>query len=361
MWPVSDQFLEGLTTSGRMTTKVDLYRGPTKLADDIPISEGDVSVDGNSNVRRTLSMEVPDQSLLTLLDPYECDAHVFRGMLFANNVVEYVPMGVFRVWSLDFDRPGLRIGIEAKDRGALVDTDEFLQPDQSPGNARISDEIQRILGQAGFPNLVNLVSHQDLVHHSVIWDGTRWEAINALADSLDGSVYFDQQGVPTLGPDAPGNSVWEVAAGDNGVLVGSTVSLTREGVYNCVIAEGENPESSNPIRAVAKDLDPLSPTYWRDSVAEGGFGHAVRKESSSVWNNQTKANRAALRLLRASIGKVRTVDISAVPNPALEAGDVITVKYADGTREDLVIDSFTVPLVGGSFEMATRARRTLTF
>jgi hypothetical protein len=202
--------------------------------------------------------------------------------------------------------------------------------------------------------LADAVSLSDTVGHRMVWDGTRWEAVNALADSLDASVYFDQIGSPILAPDQPGAPVWEVAAGDGGVLVGSKVAVTRDGVFNCVVTEGEHP-NGNPIRSVVKDLDADSPTYWN-----GSFGHSVRKESSQVWNTQDKADRAATRLLRQSIGKVRTVDISSVPNPALDAGDVIRVKYVDGSVEDLVIDAFTVPLVGGDFTMTARSKRTLT-
>lgn len=354
MWNVSDEFLEGLAYSGRMLTKVNLYRGVNLVAENVAISDGSVAVDGNSDVRRALTMTVPDQSLLDLLDPYACDVRVWRGMLFGNNITEWVPQGLFRVWSVDYERPGLGIGVNALDRGAMVADDEFVNPRVSPGSAIVAEEIEGILDDAGYPGLADGVALTDTVGHRMVWDGTRWEAVNALADSLDASVFFDQIGSPILAPDQPGDPVWTVAAGEGGVLVGSNVSVTRDEVFNCVVAEGEHP-NGNPIRSVQKDLDADSPTYWN-----GSFGHAVRKESNQVWNTQDKCDRAATRLLRQSIGKVRTVDLSSVPNPALDAGDVVTVRYVNGAEEDLVIDAFTVPLVGGDFTMTARSKRTLT-
>ena len=53
------------------------------------------------------------------------------------------------------------------------------------------------------------------------------------------------------------------------------------------------------------------------------------------------------------------MDFSSVPNPALEAGDVVRVEYADGGVEDLVLDRFAVPLVGGAFTATARSKRTL--
>jgi len=360
VWPVSDEFLEGLKYSGRMLTKVNLYRGPTLIASDIAIADGSVAVDGQSNVRRTLNLSVPDPTLLDILDPYACDVRVWRGMLFGNGIIEWVPQGLFRVWDVKYSRPGLGIDVTGLDRGGMVDTDEFIRPDVSPGNSSVIAECERILTDAGFPGLLDETGLPDTVGQRIVWDGTRWEALNALAASLGSSIFFDAIGTPIISPDSPGLHVWDVEAGTTGVLVKTDVAVTREGVFNCVIAEGEHPKSNNPIRTVAKDLNSESPTFWDTNPNAGGFGHAVTKVSSAVWNTQDKCDRAATRILARSTGKVRSVDLSSVPNPALEPGDVLAVSYVDGTEEELVVDSFTVPLVGGDFTVKARSKRTMT-
>jgi hypothetical protein len=333
-----------------------VYRDTDLVAEDIAVSSGSVTVDAKSDVRRTLSLTVPDPAMLTLLDPYACDLRVWRGMVFGNGVEEWVPVGLYRVWEVAFDQPTLEIAVTGQDRGALVASDEFVDPYTSLAAAVIVDEIGDILTDAGFTGLDDNTGLTDTVGEAVTWDGNRWEAINKLADALDATCYFDAIGAPILQPAQPGSSVWAVDAGESGVLVKSSAAVTRDGTYNCVIAEGESPNADTPIRAVEKDLDTDSPTYW-----DGTFGHAVTRQSSAVWNTQNKADRAAVRLLRESIGKVRTVQLSTIPNPALEAGDTITVEYGDGTTEDLVIDGYTLPLVGGGdFPVITRSKRTLT-
>lgn len=360
MWDVTPAFLDGLSTSMRMATKVNLYREGDLVAEDIAISDGSVTVDADSDVRRSADLTVADLSLLDVLDPYACDLRIWRGMVFGQYSIEWVPVATLRVWEVDYTRPGLGITVNAQDWGAMVASDEFIDPDVSPATAVCLDEIDRLLTDSGFPGVGGDVILDDTVGSRTVWDGTRWDAINELSSALDASVYFDQIGAPIIRNDAPGDSIWEVRAGEpDGVMVGSAVHVTREGTYNAVVAEGENPDADEPIRVVMKDNDIDSPTYWHDDPTEGGFGHSVRKESSGVWTTHDKAQRAARRLLRRSIGKVRTVDISTVPNPALEAGDVIYVQYVDGGDELLVIDSFTIPLVGGDFTMTARSKRTL--
>lgn len=359
MWNVSDQWAEALSATQVWSTKVNLYRGAEVVAEDVAITSGSVTVDGTSNVRRTLDLEVADPDLLTLLDPYAVDARVWRGLRYGNNLTEWCPVGVFRLWDVQQTEPGSSITVNAQDWGALVDGDQFLHPDASPKNVTVVSEIERILEGAGFPGLVDQTGSTELVGERLTWEEGRWDAINALAASLDAVVYFNQIGTPVLAPDQPGDPVWTVDAGETGVLVKTAASVTRDGVYNCVIAEGEHP-NGNPVRAIVKDLDPSSPTYWRDDPTAGGFGHSVRKENNAAWNTQAKVSRAATRLLRQSIGKIRTVDVSAVPNPALDAGDVISVVHLSGTTETLVADAFPVPLIGGDFTINSRSRRTLT-
>jgi hypothetical protein len=44
----------------------------------------------------------------------------------------------------------------------------------------------------------------------------------------------------------------------------------------------------------------------------------------------------------------RQLTLSCVPNPALDSGDVIRVRFPDGATETHLVDGFTVPLEPGS-------------
>ena len=66
------------------------------------------------------------------------------------------------------------------------------------------------------------------------------------------------------------------------------------------------------------------------------------------------------------VGAVSNLDVSAVPNAALEVGDVVEVipDAGDpaGSVRRHVVDSFTLPLVaGGDFPMSTRDVGSITY
>jgi hypothetical protein len=144
--------------------------------------------------------------------------------------------------------------------------------------------------------------------------------------------------------------VWSVAAGDGGVLISANRGMSSDGVYNAVLARGENTETNSPpVSALAVDDDPTSPTYW-----EGPFGHRPLFYTSSTLTSQAAALSAAKLKLRAAKAPNATGDLSSLPNPALEPGDVLRVVYGDGSKELHQVQSFSVPLdVGGDFQITT--------
>lgn len=63
-----------------------------------------------------------------------------------------------------------------------------------------------------------------------------------------------------------------------------------------------------------------------------------------------------MSLLEKYTARARRLTLSAVPNPALETGDVITVRLPDGSISPRLVDGFTIPLlVGEAMPLTTRA------
>jgi hypothetical protein len=126
--------------------------------------------------------------------------------------------------------------------------------------------------------------------------------------------------------------------------------MTADKVYNAVMARGENTEANiAPVSVLVVDNDSGSPTYW-----SGPFGRRPLFYSSSVLTTTAACTAAATLLLRSATAPNASADISSLPNPALEVGDVLRVVYPDGSKELHQIASFSVPLdVGGTFTIQT--------
>ena len=116
-------------------------------------------------------------------------------------------------------------------------------------------------------------------------------------------------------------------------------------MYNYVLATGENTEEDTPpVSAYAADEDPTSPTY-----IYGSFGRVPTFYSSATLTTTNLAQGAANKLLRDSLKPNATADLSSVPNPCLEPGDILRVTYGNGDRDLLQVESFSLDLVGGDF------------
>jgi hypothetical protein len=158
--------------------------------------------------------------------------------------------------------------------------------------------------------------------------------------------------------------VFTVNEGPDGVLVSLRRQLSRTGVYNAVVARGTEADEAGgdpPGYAVVWDDNPSSATYFF-----GLFGKVPRYYASPFIQNDTQAATAAASILSQTTGLPYSLDISAIPNAALDPLDPITVAFdrsepegCEGTaREEIhVIDSMTIPLsIEGAMTMNTRSQ-----
>lgn len=358
MYAVTERFLDALRASHAVEIRVDAWRGAVQLASDLPVHEGSVTVDGNSQVRRTLSVAIADPSLdpgndpSATLAPYGTDLIVQRGVRFPDGSIEYAPLGRFRIEQVQTSVEGDAIQVTGSDRTAYVQDAKFTNTQQSVTSNTIPAEITRLITDA-ITVAVNNRSGSTDATPNVYWEQDRWDAIEQLAKSIGCVVYFDPTGTAVIAKvaaitDPP---VWWVDAGESGVMVTGERQTTREGTYNGVVASGESAGQFLPYTATVTDNDATSPTYWG-----GVFGKKPYFYTSALITTQAQATTAASALLDKVRGMSRQLSLSCVPNPALEAGDVIRVRFPDGSTETHLVDALTVPLTpGDAMSITTRS------
>jgi hypothetical protein len=189
-------------------------------------------------------------------------------------------------------------------------------------------------------------------------DRDRWAEITRLAQVIGCEVFPDAYGEWTIQPvpdPTTATAIWTIDAGPQGVLVSVGDTVTREGAPNIVIAIGESVSGNNASVTSqfphGYDVNPNSPTYYL-----GAYGTVPRFYYSPYLRTQAQANRVADSQLADHLGVSRTIDFGAVPNPALEAGDAITVTRPGGTTELHLVDSIVLPLSpSGVMTGSTRA------
>jgi hypothetical protein len=355
----SSRFLPALAESGTPATLVQLFLtdGRVEILDHIG---GQVVVDRGSAVRRTCSVTVADTSLIprTAADKLSVDGaklRVSRGVVYSDGTSELLPLGLFRIDSVDGDVDSGPVTIQGKGLECIVADDKFLVPYKATGTAltAVTALIQRSIPTAS----VIVGTATDAAIGPRTWDvqGDPWAAVTECAASIGAEVYCDADGQFILSqlPDLLSTDpVWTIASGEGGVYVKASRGMTADKVFNGILARGENTETNvPPVQALVTDADPSSPTYW-----DGPFGHRPDFYTSSTLISVPACQAAAGLKLAAAKAPNATADISALPNPALEPGDVIRVVYPDGTKELHQVQSFTVPLSmdgGGEFAIQT--------
>lgn len=354
--PPSPRFLAMLVESHTPVTVVQLHRTDGTVVE-LEHTAGSVTVDRSQAIRRTATVTVPDTSFIPRtpteqLAIYGARLRIQRGIRYGDGHVELVPVFFGRVDAVDGDPDIGPVDIKASGLEAVVADDKFTAA-YSIGKGVTAVTAITGLIQAAIPGAVVTNRATDQVIGARTWDaeGDRWAAAVECATAIGAEVYADADGQFVIAelPDMLTAPVsWQVDAGDHGALVSASRGYSRDGMYNWVVARGENTEEDTPpVTAVAADEDPTSPTY-----VYGPFGRVPTFYSSATLTTAALAQGAANKLLRDSLKPNATADLSSVPNPLLEPGDILRVTYGSGDRDLLQVESFSLDLVGGDFSVA---------
>lgn len=349
MWTLSTQAGLVLQRPHSIAVRATAYSPTQGTRTGLPIAGGTVTVDASSQVRRTATVEIADRKLwpadpLDLLSPFGAELQVDYGIVISPTLTEWIPL--IRGVVTDADRVRSTstqsgVSLSLSDRSAKIAEDRFDSPTQTVSGALTTAEISRLITDS-MPSatVVNKTGSAQVA--AVIEIQTeRWsEGVEKLADSIGAEVFCDPQGTfvirlqPTLGDGV----VWEIRSGRGGILVAKRERLTREKVYNRVIAIGERTDGTAPVRSVVSDTDPNSPTMYG-----GTFGKKPDTLTSPLLTTTGMATIAATARLARVKGVQASVTLNSIVNPALDAGDVIRV-WDEGKQQLHIIDKVTIPL-----------------
>lgn len=353
MRPVTPAFLTTIRGSHTMAARVRVcatfQTGVIPTGTDIALIGGAVTIDGTADIRSTVDLTTdgtamwPDRAA-SLLAPYGNELFVERGVQYSDGVTEWCSLGYFRIQSPSQSKPpDGPIRITGQDRMAGLIDARLLAPRQFLATDTYGAVVSALVLQV-YPTATiqwdDATSAQTL-DRAVIVETDRFAFLKDLVTSVGKIWYWDHRGILVI-TDAPvpTQPVWDVNSGAGGVLVSMDRALTRERVYNAVVASGEAADTQTPVSAIAYNADVASPTAYG-----GRFGPVPMFYSSPFLTTTAQAQSAADAILRQQLGLPYTVSFAAVPNPALEPYDPVRITYSlRYTSEVHVLQSVTVPL-----------------
>lgn len=336
----------------------------------IPILGGDVQMDATAQIQRILELETSGtvegdsrrsifpRRATDVLAPYGTEVFVRRGVDVGSTVL-WVPLGYYRIDAVEQDdSPFGPIRLSCSDRMAGIVDARPLQPREFQRTRTVASVFVELVGEV-YPDAVVIFDDDSgaaNVGRVLVMEDSRYAVLQEVATSLGKIMFWDGNGLlRVMTAPAEETPVWEVKAGFHGVLVTAGRRVTRDGVYNAVVATGEGSESDvAPVLGIAVDNGPNSPTRWG-----GPFGRVPRFYSSPFITNVGQAENAARQLLRNSIGAPFAVDFGSIVNPSLQPYDPIRVTQQDGNRELHVVERLTIPLTADASMSGSTREKTL--
>lgn len=357
MWPVSPQWDAAWRAGGTVVVRAEVWRdGALQTLPDgsssLLVLGGTVTVDEASKVRRTLSMTVANTDLdpvaaSDLLSPFTTDLRVWVGITLSDGSVESAPVGVFRLTSVTRSSVRQALALAGSDYSWVVAQGRFLTPWVTTAGGLVSSEIAAI-AQSAVPGLPMLdLTGSRALTSAATWDREPWDAVTQLAQSLGAEPFLAQSGLQLVlrpVPRVSGSPVWSCDAGSpTANLTDVSVGLSSDGVFNAVVAASSGPGA--PVSAIAYQT--TGPLAWSRV-------HRPRFYSSPMLTTVEQCQSAASAILARSVAFSRQIAPSAVPNPALDVGDLITVVLPSGAQEQRVVTRITIPLGPGEMALETR-------
>jgi hypothetical protein len=302
--------------SGNVQSEARIF-GQTEVQGALIVSSLDLTTDG----RNTWPHNPTD-----LLAPFGNEIFIERGINLGTRGIEWVGLGYFRIDDVDQQSaPSGPIRISGSDRMANIEDARFTQPRQFLEGVTLGSIVEELITEVYPDAVIEWDDNTNLstLGRTLVFEKERLDALTDLVTSVGKMMYWDHRGALVIRnvPD-PTVPVYEVDSGPGGVLVELSRDLSRDGVYNGVVATGEAADTNPPVFAVAVDQGVNSPTLWG-----GRFGKVPRFYSSPFITTLSQAQSAAEAILVQSLGLPYNVDFTTSPNIALEALDAVLVRY----------------------------------
>lgn len=359
MWAVSDRFLRDIAAPHTIRTTVTIT-APGQAPITARIAGGSVGCDRTQRIRRTAQLVLAgDDTLFATLSTPGTLVAVTHGLSWAGNEQELVPMIVGELSSAAKQIGEGLISVSVADLWQRVVRSAYLSAYSPPTGARRVDQIAAaILDAVPATSIVNSSTDTGTIAVTQAWT-SRADMVTAFATDGGSEAFFAPDGSftirdqPTIG-DQP---VWLFKGGPGGTITGLSRTRPLDQLFNTVVVQPASVDDSQSwTQVVAQITDPSNPRH-----------PSIIGVAPYVWTAPTiitadQAATVAGQLLFRLQGTTETMQVDAVANPALEAGDIIRTLPPDADSAPVThyLDSFTVDLATGAMTVNTRSNLEVT-
>lgn len=362
MQPSSARFGDSVVYGGDVVTRCNIVdKSSHYVVQSLDIVGGSVSIDGNRKVRRqcALTLQDPSGELVpdtaeAMLQPYSgYMLKLYRGISWRDGTEEIYPLGTFMPFTPRVSDKGdsLEITLDGYDRSKIITRTRWTQPYVIASGTNTAVAVKDLL-ESRMPGLrYNLEPTNTTVPLTVLGteaENDPWEDAVRIANADGMELYIDANDIVVLRtiPDPTSDQVVYTFEDDERCTV---TEFKRENdanqMYTGVIVYSEGSEVVAPIRVEVwrADTDLRIPYFF----------------PTALITTVEQAIATGTSILRRVGYSEFSVQITAVPDPRFEAGDIIRVKRSLSKLNDTFsIQTIDIPLDATSpMSIATSQRR----
>ena len=330
------------------TARIELYSGGELVTSAAPFIDGSVKDEWiQTGIRRSVSVSVaPTAEWFSWLrlDTLEC--RPFRGVRLSSSETIEFPLGRFRILTPELvARPAASVSLAGDDYWSWVVSADFTGIAASTSGG-VVNTIRQLIEAAGI-GPVTVASSSTATAQSVLFEGTRQDAIVNAAKSIGVEAYVDRFGAATISdarilefPEA------YLVTRVGGTAVGMAVKPDWTSVYNSVSVVSSATDVTFPAQVA-------SITWPQHPAARAKIGQRVMHYSSPLLRTSEQAMEAAVSILRRVSAPSTLYSYTCVPDASIDAGDSVFGSTLDGLILPFQVQSVTHPLNAESAAQVT--------
>lgn len=323
----------------------------------VPVEDGSVSWHASQQVQGSLSLSVPragaagdedwrDWDPTDPTHPLACFGQVLHVSMTIGSLISSawwtVPLGRFLITSVE---PGpSTVRVTGKSLLQRLEEDRLTEPMAPDPAGSMASELRRLIGSR--MGLIIDPALRDYPCPSMTWGESRIDAVYEIARSWPAVVREGGDGILYVSPPTPDPTSrpdLRLSDGDEGTVVGVAASVSRDKIYNRVVARGQSSDEGSPsFQAVADQLSgPMR--------VDGPYGVVPRFFSSPLITSTAQAKSTAEAMLADAVRKKIKVPVEHAPDPRirLDAHVEVETRPVEGALGRTVwgvVAAYEVPL-----------------
>ena len=350
---------DALSSAFSWEARVDSWLGQTWLGR-VPVKAGSVTWTTSQQVQGTLSLTVPrigavsqdegarDWTPLAPDSPLAAMGQVLHVQVTVASLVSTdrwdIPLGRFLITQWEVGATDIRI--TGKSLFQHLEDDRLTSPTVPYSGGTLASELRRLVG--GHMGVIVSDALTNRPCPSMSWGESRIDAIYEIADAWPARLREGPDGVLYVLPHVPAiteRPETTLTDGDAGTVIGVTRQGSRAGIFNRIVARGQEQDDAGQPRFQAIIDQTTGPLR-----TSGPYGIVTRFFSSPLITSKQAALNSATTMLATSVRQKTTVPVTHTPNPTLTLDTPVELITAniDGAATITqwgIVTSTEIPLV----------------